>query len=109
MREKKYPSFVDTIRILRPPEMITQAAVVRANNDIENQGIIQRAQKCGWESERTVGIITKPDLINRGTEGRIARLAKSKDTTKLSRETSCTSSPICSSFAIAIAPKNPKR
>jgi hypothetical protein len=30
-----------------------------------------------------VGIITKPDLINKGTEGRIALLAKNEDTTKL--------------------------
>lgn len=58
-------------------------AVVQANNDIANQGIIQRAQKFDLAGERTVGIITKPDLINRGTEGRIARLAKNKDTTKL--------------------------
>jgi GTPase SAR1 family protein len=58
-------------------------AVVQASNDIANQGIIQRAQKYDGAGERTVGIITKPDLINRGTEGRIARLAKNKDTTKL--------------------------
>ena len=30
-----------------------------------------------------MGIITKPDLINEGTERRIARLAKNEDTTKL--------------------------
>jgi hypothetical protein len=30
-----------------------------------------------------VGIITKPDLINKGTEGRIALLAKNQNTTKL--------------------------
>jgi hypothetical protein len=58
-------------------------AVVQANNDIANQGIIQRAQKFDQAGERTVGIITKPDLINRRTEGRIARLAQNKDTTKL--------------------------
>lgn len=58
-------------------------AVVQANNDIANQGIIQRAQKFDRAGERTVGIITKPDLINRGTEGRIAKLAKNRDTTKL--------------------------
>lgn len=32
---------------------------------------------------RTVGIITKPDLINTGTEQRIIRLAKNIDRTKL--------------------------
>ncbi|KAK7701998.1 hypothetical protein SLS57_011513 [Botryosphaeria dothidea] len=58
-------------------------AVVQANNDIANQRIIQKARKLDPHGERTVGIITKPDLVNRGTEGRIALLAKNKDTTKL--------------------------
>jgi GTPase SAR1 family protein len=58
-------------------------AVVQANNDIANQGIIQRARKFDKAGQRTVGIITKPDLINKGTEGRIALLAKNEDTTKL--------------------------
>ncbi|OJD32591.1 dynamin gtpase [Diplodia corticola] len=58
-------------------------AVVQANNDIANQGIIQRARKFDPQGQRTVGIITKPDLINHGTEGRIAALARNEDTTKL--------------------------
>jgi GTPase SAR1 family protein len=58
-------------------------AVIQANNDIANQGIIQRARKFDRAGRRTVGIITKPDLINKGTEGRIALLAKNQDTTKL--------------------------
>jgi len=58
-------------------------AVVQANNDIANQGIIQRSRLFDKAGERTVGIITKPDLINEGTEGRIALLAKNQDTTKL--------------------------
>ncbi|PVH71731.1 putative dynamin GTPase [Cadophora sp. DSE1049] len=58
-------------------------AVVQANNDIANQGIIQRARKFDRAGQRTVGIITKPDLINKGTEARIALLAKNLDTTKL--------------------------
>ena len=58
-------------------------AVVQASNDIANQGIIQKSRRFDLAGERTVGIITKPDLINRGTEERIARLAKNRDTTKL--------------------------
>ncbi|KAL3418167.1 dynamin [Phlyctema vagabunda] len=58
-------------------------AVVQASNDIANQAIIQRARKFDKAGQRTVGIITKPDLINRGTEARIALLAKNEDTTKL--------------------------
>ncbi|KAG4430258.1 hypothetical protein IFR05_014254 [Cadophora sp. M221] len=58
-------------------------AVVQANNDIANQGIIQRARRFDKAGLRIVGIITKPDLINKGTEKRIALLAKNLDTTKL--------------------------
>ncbi|KAK0871010.1 hypothetical protein LTR87_013059 [Friedmanniomyces endolithicus] len=58
-------------------------AVVQANNDITNQGIIQKSKKYDKSGQRTVGIITKPDLINTGTERRIAALAKNQDTTKL--------------------------
>ncbi len=58
-------------------------AVVQANNDIANQGIIQKSRRFDKAGQRTVGIITKPDLINAGTEKRIALLAKNEDTTKL--------------------------
>lgn len=58
-------------------------AVVPASNDIDTQGIIQRARKFDKAGVRTVGIITKPDLINKGTESRIASLAKNLDRVKL--------------------------
>lgn len=58
-------------------------AVIQASNDIANQGIIRRARKFDVTGERTLGIITKPDLINENTEGRVALLAKNQDTTKL--------------------------
>lgn len=58
-------------------------AVVQANNDIANQSIIQRPRRHDAKGVRTVGIITKPDLINRGTEKRIALLARNEDSTKL--------------------------
>ncbi|KAI9835372.1 MAG: hypothetical protein M1838_005315 [Thelocarpon superellum] len=58
-------------------------AVVQASNDVDNQRIIQLARQFDPQGERTVGIITKPDLINVGTEGRIALLARNGDTTKL--------------------------
>lgn len=58
-------------------------AVIQASNDIANQAIIQKSRHFDKQGQRTVGIITKPDLINAGTEGRIALLAKNKDTTKL--------------------------
>lgn len=58
-------------------------AVVPASNDIDTQGIIQRARRFDKAGVRTVGIITKPDLINKGTESRIASLAKNLDRVKL--------------------------
>ncbi|KAJ5936764.1 Dynamin [Penicillium verhagenii] len=58
-------------------------AVVPASSDVDTQAIIQRARFFDKAGERTVGIITKPDLINKGTEPRVARLAKNCDKTKL--------------------------
>jgi GTP-binding protein EngB required for normal cell division len=58
-------------------------AVVPASSDVDTQGIIQRARRFDRDGDRTVGIITKPDLINQGTESRVARLAKNIDKTKL--------------------------
>lgn len=58
-------------------------AVVPASSDVDTQGIIQRARHHDTDGVRTVGIITKPDLINAGTEQRVARLAKNMDRTKL--------------------------
>jgi len=45
--------------------------------------IIQKSRRFSRAGEKTIGIITKPDLINEGTENRIALLTKNKDTTKL--------------------------
>ncbi|KAH1345236.1 hypothetical protein KXX25_009504 [Aspergillus fumigatus] len=58
-------------------------AVVPASSDVDTQSIIQRARRFDKDGFRTVGIITKPDLINDGTEGRIAKLANNADRTKL--------------------------
>lgn len=58
-------------------------AVVPASSDVDTQSIIQRARRFDKDGLRTVGIITKPDLINDGTESRIAKLANNTDKTKL--------------------------
>lgn len=58
-------------------------AVVPATSDINTQDIIQRARRFDPNSERTVGIITKPDLINKGTESRVMSLTKNQDRTRL--------------------------
>ncbi|WKT40362.1 hypothetical protein QSH57_005168 [Fusarium oxysporum f. sp. vasinfectum] len=58
-------------------------SVLQASNDIANQGIIKLARQFDPDGGRTVGIITKPDLINEGTESKIARVAKNLDNIKL--------------------------
>lgn len=58
-------------------------AVVQAGNDIVTEPIIQRARSFDSAGERTVGIITKPDLINKGTEARVAKIINNEDETKL--------------------------
>lgn len=58
-------------------------AVVQASNDIANQSIIQKSKKLDRTGERTIGIITKPDLVNVGTEGRVAALSKNQGTMRL--------------------------
>ncbi|KAJ6037073.1 Dynamin family protein [Penicillium herquei] len=58
-------------------------AVITATSDAETQLIIQRAQHFDKEGSRTIGVITKPDLINKGTEERVACLAKNEDRIQL--------------------------
>jgi hypothetical protein len=58
-------------------------AVIPASSDAETQRIIQRARHFDRDGVRTIGIITKPDLINKDTEERVARLAKNLERTRL--------------------------
>ncbi|KAL7929824.1 P-loop containing nucleoside triphosphate hydrolase protein [Trichoderma chlorosporum] len=58
-------------------------AVLQASNDMANQPIIKLARTHDPLGQRTVGIITKPDLINVGSEAKIALVAKNKDNIKL--------------------------
>ncbi|KAK3175386.1 hypothetical protein K4F52_010309 [Lecanicillium sp. MT-2017a] len=58
-------------------------AVLQAGNDMANQPIIKMARKHDRAGQRTVGIITKADLINEGAEPRIALVARNQDTIKL--------------------------
>lgn len=58
-------------------------AVLQAGNDMANQPIIKLARKHDPQGQRTVGIITKPDLINQGAEAKIALVARNQDNIKL--------------------------
>ncbi|KAJ5220536.1 Dynamin [Penicillium chermesinum] len=51
-------------------------AAIPASSNTETQHIIQRAHHFDKDSMRTTGIITTLDLINKGTEQRVAYLAK---------------------------------
>ncbi|KAK6356133.1 hypothetical protein TWF718_000506 [Orbilia javanica] len=61
------------------------AAIIQAGNDTATQKIINMAQKVDPTGDRTVGVVTKPDLINEGTESRVAKLSTNEDTIKLKR------------------------
>lgn len=58
-------------------------AVIQANNDIDTETIIRRAKQFDKSGDRTVGIVTKPDLINEQTEARVAALSRNRNKLKL--------------------------
>ncbi len=53
-------------------------AVVPANVDIATQEILKMAEKCDTKGERTLGVLTKPDLVDRGAENRVVDLVEGK-------------------------------
>jgi hypothetical protein len=50
---------------------IFQRAVVPANIDITTQEIIQMAEDADPDGHRTLGVLTKPDLVDRGAEEKV--------------------------------------
>ncbi|EZF11952.1 hypothetical protein H113_07073 [Trichophyton rubrum MR1459] len=58
-------------------------AIVLAMSDVETQPIIQAARQFDNEGTRTVGIVTKVDLITNGTEEGIVAMAKNQGPIKL--------------------------
>ena len=51
-------------------------AVVPANVDIATQEILKMAEKCDKKGQRTLGVLTKPDLVDRGAEHRVVDLVE---------------------------------
>ena len=49
---------------LRQPETII-LAIIPANQDISTIDILERASKFDPQGSRTIGVLTKPDLIDR--------------------------------------------
>ncbi|KUI58055.1 Interferon-induced GTP-binding protein Mx [Cytospora mali] len=56
-------------------------AVISATNDAANQSILQRVRKFDPKGERTLGVITKPDLLPKGSgsEAKFLELARNED------------------------------
>ncbi|OAL27214.1 hypothetical protein AYO20_09812 [Fonsecaea nubica] len=57
-------------------------AVVPANVDLATQEIIQMAEDADPERTRTLGVLTKPDLVDHGAEPAIVNLVKSGGSTR---------------------------
>ena len=60
-------------------------AVIPANVDIATQEILKMAKKCDPNGERTLGVLTKPDLVDRGAENPVVRLVQGMAPEDLSR------------------------
>ena len=53
-------------------------AVISANVDIATQEILKMAEKCDEEGQRTLGVLTKPDLVDKGAEKGVVSLMEGK-------------------------------
>lgn len=53
-------------------------AVIPANVDIATQEILEMAAECDAEGERTLGVLTKPDLVDSGAEQHVLDLVEGK-------------------------------
>lgn len=50
---------------------IVESAVAPANIDIATQEIIQMAEDADPDGRRTLGVLTKPDLVDQGAEEKV--------------------------------------
>lgn len=53
-------------------------AVIPANVDIATQEILEMAAECDTEGERTLGVLTKPDLVDPGAEHHVLDLVEGR-------------------------------
>lgn len=53
-------------------------AVIPANVDIATQEILEMAAECDTKGERTLGVLTKPDLVDAGAEQHVLDLIDGK-------------------------------
>lgn len=62
-------------KYMSQPETII-LAIIPSNQDIATIDILERAHKYDPSGERTIGVLTKPDLIDRGAEEEIVQVIK---------------------------------
>jgi len=53
-------------------------AVVPANVDIATQEILEMAEEVDPDGHRTIGVLTKPDLVDKGAENSVVELIKGR-------------------------------
>lgn len=53
-------------------------AVIPANVDIATQEILEMAEGCDPNGQRTLGVLTKPDLVDKGAEQNVVKIIKGK-------------------------------
>ena len=53
-------------------------AVIPANVDIATQEILDMAEECDPRGERTLGVLTKPDLVDKGAEQTVVDIVDGK-------------------------------
>ncbi|KAF2201796.1 hypothetical protein GQ43DRAFT_370585 [Delitschia confertaspora ATCC 74209] len=64
-------------RYMENPRSI-MLTVIPANVDIATQEILTMAEEVDPEGQRTLGVLTKPDLVDRGAEGPVMELVEGK-------------------------------
>ncbi|KAK4690543.1 hypothetical protein P7C71_g6269, partial [Lecanoromycetidae sp. Uapishka_2] len=52
--------------------------VIPANVDVATQEILEMAKECDLKGQRTLGVLTKPDLVDRGAEHRVIDLVEGR-------------------------------
>ena len=53
-------------------------AVIPANVDVATQEILEMAEECDKKGHRTLGVLTKPDLVDRGAEQNVLDLLENR-------------------------------
>ena len=64
-------------RYMKGPRSII-LAVIAANVDIATTEVIELAQAVDPDGERTIGVLTKPDLVDTGAEGGVLRILRNE-------------------------------